>query len=141
MREFTLIMLIITFVVYSLNITGFSYKKFVLVESCLKDEPIDIVFWVAYGISLFLFIIAPDIGKYAIFMFMLLGMCVQSYFTFRYFFHPDLKKIKGYNKCFERTHHIIPPSEKRLIPDTYHIVIFILLMVNFLNSFICLFIF
>jgi hypothetical protein len=44
MREFTMIVLFITFMVYTLNITGFSFKKFVLVESCVKDEPIDIAF-------------------------------------------------------------------------------------------------
>ena len=141
MREFTLIILIITFMVYTLNITGFSVKNFVLVESCIKDEPIDLLFWVVYGISLLLFILSPNIGQYTTFAFILLCLGVQYHFTFRFFFRPDLKKIKGYNQFFERTHHIIRPSEQRLIPDTYHIILFLLLMINFVNMSIYLFIY
>jgi hypothetical protein len=140
MREFTMIVLFITFMVYTLNITGFSFKKFVLLESCVKDEPIDIAFWLIYAISLILFIFIPEIGKYTIFNFLFLCICGQYYFTFRYFFKPDPKKIEGYNNYFKENHHIILPSEKRLIPDTYHIIIFTLLIVNFLNTIIYLFI-
>lgn len=140
MRDFTLVVLIFTFAFYTLNLTGFSIKRFVLAESCIKDEPIDIVFWLAFGIALVLFIVTPGIGKFVIFGLMLTGFCIQYYFTFRFFFKPNENKIAGYNKCFEKTHHIIPPSSKKLIPDTFHLSLFALLIINLATTFICLFI-
>ena len=40
------------------------------------------------------------------------------------------RKLKGYNECFEGTLRLIPASETRLIPDLYHIVLHILILLN-----------
>ena len=40
------------------------------------------------------------------------------------------RKLKGYNECFEGTLRLIPASETRLIPDLYHIVLHLLILLN-----------
>jgi hypothetical protein len=45
-------------------------------------------------------------------------------------FGVSTKKLLGYNKYFGDTYHIIPSSTTRLIPDTYHIILTILLIVT-----------
>jgi hypothetical protein len=62
---------IFCFLFYSLNITGFKIKNFVLAKSCLIDEPIDLVFWVPYAASVVTFIFAPSVGQW-----MLLGVFI-----------------------------------------------------------------
>lgn len=39
------------------------------------------------------------------------------------------EKLRGYNKCFHGTARLLPESEKRLVPDLYHIVIHVLIAV------------
>ena len=40
------------------------------------------------------------------------------------------KKLKGYNECFRHTVRILPASDTRLIPDFYHMVLHLLLILN-----------
>lgn len=123
-------LLLVTFAIYTLNITGFAVGRFVLCESCLKDEPVDIIFWLIFGAAIVLFRLYPSIGQYVLLGFFLLSIAVQYHFTFRYLYRPDANKIASYNKYFAHTHHIIPASGERLIPDTYHILLFALLFLN-----------
>ena len=46
----------------------------------------------------------------------------------------SLEKLKGYNDCFRGTVRLFPVSEKRLVPDLYHIVLHLLLAVNLVLS-------
>ena len=52
-----------TFLFYSLNVTGFRVRGFVLVESCIKTEPVDMVFWVPYCASVIVFYFRPNVGQ------------------------------------------------------------------------------
>ena len=135
MQEYNLIWLVIgTFMFYSLNVTGFRIKSFVLVDgSCIKSEPIDLVFWIPYCVSVIVFYFRPDIGQWLLlslysFLFLLL-----TFNTYKYTMWPNEKKIKGYNKYFEKSHHIIKPSERRLIPDTFHIALYLLMFINIIT--------
>lgn len=40
------------------------------------------------------------------------------------------KKLKGYNESFRNTVRIIPASETKLIPDLYHIILHLLILLN-----------
>lgn len=40
------------------------------------------------------------------------------------------RKLQGYNDCFRDCIRIFPMSDKRLIPDLYHIVLHILILIN-----------
>ena len=119
-----------TFLFYSLNITGFKVKNFILTESCIKQEPQDIPFWLIYAGSVVVFILEPNIGKWMLFGFFIIGTITMFFTTVRYMIFPNEKKIKGYNQYFAKTHRIIKPSEKRLIPDTFHIFLLILIPIN-----------
>ena len=104
--------------------------KFILVHSCLKDEPIDLVFWVPYTVFVITFIFAPHIGQWlllAAFLF-IHAICFSS--TYKYWIWPNQKKIQSYNRHFADTHHIIKPSDTVLIPDTFHIMIFSMFFIN-----------
>ena len=125
---------IITFLFYSLNVTGFKVKNFVLVDgSCIKTEPIDLAFWIPYCVAVIIFYFKPDMGQWILLCLYFLGIVVLSLNSFKYTIFPNKRKIKGYNKCFEKTHHIIKPSDKRLIPDTFHITLYILLYINLVS--------
>ena len=46
------------------------------------------------------------------------------------------RKLLGYNDCFRDSIRIFPMSDKRLIPDLYHIVLHILILINIVLCFI-----
>jgi len=123
-------LIVISFLFYSLNVTGFRIKKFVFVTSCLKDEPVDLVFWVPYCAFVITFIFAPHIGQWLLLGAFLFFHLVCFFSTYRYWVKPDEKKIASYNQYFSHTHHIVKPRSNVLIPDTFHICIFSMFFVN-----------
>ncbi|MDR2506037.1 MAG: hypothetical protein LBD16_08045 [Oscillospiraceae bacterium] len=128
------VLLAVSFAFYSLNMTGFRVKNFILVESCVKTEPIDIPFWILFALCLGLFVFAPNIGKYAVLGYMTFG-CITMYFNHvRYMvFGCGERKLKGYNECFGNTHHIIKQSDTRLVPDTFHLALTAMVFVNLIG--------
>lgn len=86
-------LIVISFLFYSLNVTGFRIKRFVLTTSCLKDEPIDLVFWVPYAAAVVTFIFAPNVGQWMLLGLLLFIQVVFSYSTYRYWLKPNRKKI------------------------------------------------
>jgi len=121
---------VFSFLFYSLNITGFRIKGFVLCTSCLKGEPIDLIYWVIYGASVATFLFAPQIGQWMLLLIFVLFHVVQAIFTYRFWIWPNQKKIDGYNRFFANTHHIIKASNTALVPDTFHIILFLMFFVN-----------
>ena len=59
-------------------------------------------------------------------------MC-HWYFTI---FGASERKLQGYNECFRNCVRIFPMSDKRLIPDLYHIVLHILILLNIILCFV-----
>ena len=76
--------------------------------------------------------------RYPVGRWILLGVLVLwfvvEFFCHWYFtiFGASEKKLKGYNDCFRNTVRIFPMSEKRLVPDLYHIVQHLLILGNIL---------
>ncbi len=134
MKKIVIIALGILFVWFTLDITGFAIKDFVLVISAFKDEPIDVVWWAIFLIATVLFIWKDKIGKYIIAAFLVIWAFIQC----RMYFIGE-QGIKSYNNYFinEGTHRILPTSNTFLVKDTYHIFLDILI----LFSLICVFIF
>ena len=70
-------------------------------------------------------------GKWILLGILLLWFAVQFmchwYFTI---FGASERKLQGYNECFRDAVRIFPMSEKRLIPDLYHIVLHVLILLN-----------
>jgi len=136
MKRICIISIVILFFWFSMDMTGFSIGGLTLVESAWNS--IDGVIWLIFlGLSI-LFIFKEKIGKYMLTIFVLLWAVIQFVFHWRYtLFGASEQKIISYNRYFKETYHIIPESDKILIPDLYHIVLFLLII----ETLICLILF
>ena len=90
-----------------------------------------------YSIGLITFHCCYPAGKWILFGILLLWFIVQFmchwYFTI---FGASERKLQGYNECFKDSIRIFPMSDKRLIPDLYHIVLHILILINIIFTLI-----
>ena len=78
-----------------------------------------------YSIGLVSYHLFQPVGKWILFAILVLWFTVQFFCHWYYtIFGASEKKIKGYNV------RIFPMSEKRLIPDFYHIVLHLLILTN-----------
>ena len=78
-------LILATFLFYSLNVTGFRIKKFVLVDgSCLKTEPIDMVYWVPYLVCVIAFWVWPDTAQWMMLGFLFLSALTLFFTTVRF---------------------------------------------------------
>ena len=89
-----------------------------------------------YSLGLAAFHCFRPAGKWILFGILVLWFMVQFrchwYYTI---FGASKEKLQGYNDCFRDCLRIFPMSDKRLIPDLYHIVLHMLILVN---SILCL---
>lgn len=70
------------------------------------------------------FFIYEPIGKWIYAIFLFLWIVIQFFCHWFYtIFGATTKKIKSYNSCFKDTIHIFSPSEARIIPDLYHMIL------------------
>ena len=111
-------------------ITTYRISKNLLVEG-MGIKSAEFVAICLYSIGLFLYYFLWPIGKWILLGILVLWLIVQ-FFCHWYFtiFGASEKKIKGYNECFKDTIRIFPMSEQRLVPDLYHIILHILILVN-----------
>lgn len=90
-----------------------------------------------YSAGLAAFHCLQPAGKWILAGILLLWFAVQFmchwYFTL---FGVSERKLKGYNESFRGTVRIFPMSDQRLIPDMYHIVLHILILVNIVCCFL-----
>lgn len=84
-----------------------------------------------YSLGIIAFHCFRPFGKWILFGILVLWFIVQFmchwYFTI---FGASERKLQGYNECFRDSIRLFSMSEKRLIPDLYHIVLHILILVN-----------
>lgn len=89
-----------------------------------------------YSLGLAAFHCFRPAGKWILFGILVLWFMVQFrchwYYTI---FGASKEKLQGYNDCFRESLRIFPMSDKRLIPDFYHIVLHMLILIN---SILCL---
>ncbi|MBR2223831.1 MAG: hypothetical protein IJ973_05845 [Christensenellaceae bacterium] len=84
-----------------------------------------------YSIGLLCYYLLQPFGKWVLFSVLTFWFIVQFFCHWFYtIFGATRKKIQGYNDCFRDTIRLFPMSEKRLIPDLYHIVLHILILIN-----------
>ena len=88
-----------------------------------------------YSIGVLLYWAVPA-GKWVLLGMLVLWFVVE-FFCHWYFtiFGVTERKLKGYNECFRNTVRLFPMSETRLVPDLYHIVQHMLILLNII---ICL---
>lgn len=86
---------------------------------------------VVYAASILLRAVLPQVGNWFVLSVLAFWLVVQ-YFCHWHFtiFGATPEKIRGYNRCFEGSLCIVPRQEDRLIPDFYHIVLHVLIVLN-----------
>ena len=86
-----------------------------------------------YTIALICYHCFRPIGKWILLSILVLWFTVQFFCHWYYtIFGASEQKLKGYNDCFRGTARLFPMSDTRLIPDFYHIILHLLLILNIL---------
>ncbi|MDD4291442.1 MAG: hypothetical protein PHX51_04315 [Clostridia bacterium] len=91
----------------------------------------EFIMLVIYSIGIVVSLFVAYVGQW-ILLIVLSAWFIIQFFCHWYFtiFGASKTKIEGYNKCFRNTIHIIPLNEHRIIPDLYHIVLHMLILLN-----------
>ena len=111
-------------------VTTWRFGKYLLVEGMgLKSA--EFIMLCMYSTGLISYHFFQPVGKWILLTVLVLWFIVQFFCHWYYtIFGASEKKLKGYNKCFQGTVRLFPISEKRLVPDLYHIVLHILILTN-----------
>ena len=84
-----------------------------------------------YSLGIVLFHWFQPAGKWILSGILTLWFIVQFMCHWYYtIFGASERKLQGYNDCFRESIRIFPMSDKRLVPDLYHIVLHILILIN-----------
>ena len=101
----------------------------VLVEGVGVRSP-EFLMFCLHGTGIILYGILPSVGKWRLFAVLPLWLVIRFFRHWYYtLFGATEEKLKEYNACFSNTLHIIPASETRLIPDLYHMILHLLILV------------
>ena len=104
--------------------------KYLLVEG-MGIKSAEFVMLCLYSIGLISFHFFQPAGKWILFAILMFWLVVQFFCHWYYtIFGASESKLQGYNDCFRNTIHIFPISEKRIVPDLYHMILHILILGN-----------
>ncbi|MBR6526266.1 MAG: hypothetical protein IKT57_09855 [Clostridia bacterium] len=117
-------------------ITTYRIGKCLLVEG-IGIKSAEFVMLCMYSAGMVSYHFFQPAGKWILFAVLLLWFIVQ-FFCHWYFtlFGASEQKLKGYNGCFMGTLRLFPMSEKRLVPDLYHIILHTLILANIIFCFL-----
>ena len=106
------------------------FGKVLLVEG-MGLKSIEFTALVLFTIGIGSFLLCEPVGKWILLAELALWLVAQ-FFSHEYFTRCGVsdRKLKGYNACFEGTVKLFPVSETRLIPDLYHIVLHLLILID-----------
>lgn len=91
----------------------------------------EFVMFCLYALGIVLSAAVPRIGIPYILTVLILWFVIQFFCHWYYtIFGASEKKLRGYNSCFRDTIRIIPASDRRLIPDLYHMILHLLILSN-----------
>lgn len=116
----------ILLVYFFLNLTGFKIGNFILTEVAWREDQI---FFFIYLMLLVIFLWKERVGGYLLSGW--LTMWFMSQFMSHWYytiFGADEKKLAVYHGLYDRMYHLIPSSPTRIIPDFYHIVLHLLIL-------------
>ena len=84
-----------------------------------------------YSVGLIAYHCFQPAGKWILLGILLLWFAVQFMCHWYYtLFGASERKLQGYNDCFKDTIRLFPMSDKRLVPDLYHILLHVLILLN-----------
>lgn len=128
----TILIQIVLWICFFGCITTYRVGKCLLVEG-MGIKSAEFIMLCLYSIGLFSYYMFQPVGKWILLVILVFWFVVQFFCHWYYtIFGASEKKLKGYNDCFRNTIHIFPISEKRLVPDLYHMILHILILVNIL---------
>lgn len=137
-------LVIISFVIYTLVITGFRVGSSVFASRWVKGEWAELIFWTLFALFTVIFLFIPIVGRWMLLFLFSAFNFGQFFMTYKYWFIRDKervrKKVAGYNKYFAHTHHIIKPRDDILVPDTFHIMLFLMFFINFIAMVVHIFV-
>lgn len=111
-------------------ITTYRIGKRLLVEG-MGIRSAEFVMLCLFSAGLLSYHFVPLAGKWILLAVLLFWLVVQFFCHWYYtIFGVSERKLQGYNDCFRDTIRLFPMSEKRLVPDLYHIVLHILILAN-----------
>lgn len=123
-RLWALIPCFVLLIWFTFDMTGLYINGKPLVEQAFSD---DWMFFFAYLAAILLFIFLDKIGKYILDIWLLMWFITQ--FFSHWFFTITGEGLKK-NEYFKNTVKLIS-SETRYIPDLYHIILHILILIAF----------
>lgn len=108
------------------------FGKVLLVEG-MGVKSVEFVMLLLFTAGVLLYAVIPQYGIWVLLFVLSLWLSVQFLCHWRYtIFGANQNKIRGYNDCFKGTVRLFPASEIRLIPDLYHILLHILIALDFI---------
>ena len=106
------------------------FGKLLLVEG-MGVKSAEFVMLCLYSIGLITYYLFQPAGRWILFAILVIWLVFQFFCHWYYtIFGASESKLKGYNECFKDTVRLIPMSERRLIPDLYHMILHILILLN-----------
>ena len=106
------------------------FDKLLLVEG-MGIKSAEFVMLCLYSIGLITYYLFQPAGRWILLAILVIWLVIQFFCHWYYtIFGASESKLKGYNECFKDTVRLIPMSERRLIPDLYHMILHILILLN-----------
>lgn len=111
-------------------IVTYKIGKHLLVDG-MGVHSAEFVMFMLYGLGIALRLLFPSVGSWYLLCILVLWLVIQFFCHWFYtIFGASEQKLKGYNECFCGSVRLFPMSETRLIPDFYHIVLHLLIIIN-----------
>ena len=111
-------------------VTTYRFGKILLVEG-MGIKSAEFIMLCLYSIGLLSCYCLRPAGKWILLMILALWATVQFFCHWFYtFFGASKEKLQGYNDSFGDSLRLFPMSETRLIPDLYHIILHLLILIN-----------
>lgn len=121
---------IILFIWFFGCIVTYKIGKYLLVDG-MGIHSAEFLMLVLYGLGIALRLLFPFVGSCYLLCILILWFAIQFFCHWFYtIFGASEQKLKGYNECFRDFVRLFPMSETRLIPDLYHIVLHLLIIIN-----------
>lgn len=111
-------------------IVGYKIGSVLLVEG-MGIRSAEFFMLVLYTAALLLRLLLPGVGNGFALGVLVFWLVIQYFCHWHYtLFGATEKKLQGYNRCFQNTLHLFPLREDRIVPDLYHILLHVLLLLN-----------
>lgn len=129
-KKLAIITNLILFTYFFLDMTGFQIDSFILVESAWQH---DFIFILIYFFCFILFI-KFRFGDYILSTWLFLWLTTQFFSHWYYtIFGASENKLNSYHVYFKNTFQVFSASDRIIIPDLYHILLHMLILISLIS--------